>query len=90
MVGGFIKAGLCLLAAANGLAKIFNFPNYRSIVTSVALLTANFTYLVYEDVAEMVQWSVKVWPWYALPFQVILPLLILIWAEVKKRQTQNN
>ena len=45
----------------------------------------NLAYLVYDSIMEMFEWAQEIWPYYAFPFQVVLPLIILIAVEVKAR-----
>jgi spore germination protein KB len=85
ILSGFTKITVCLLAAAKGLGRVFGLDDYRILVTPIGLLMVNLSYIVYKDIGEMFDWAFKVWPYYALPFQVILPLLIWIFIELKQR-----
>ncbi|HYF82946.1 MAG TPA: endospore germination permease [Clostridia bacterium] len=85
ILSGFIKISICLLAATKGIAKLFGFKDYRILVTPVGLLMVNLAYLIYDSIMEMSEWAQDIWPYYAFPFQVILPLLILIAVEVKAK-----
>ncbi|MDP4090518.1 MAG: endospore germination permease [Bacillota bacterium] len=84
--GAFIKSALCLFAVCKGIARVFNLTDYKSIVIQTGLLMTYFAYIVYDNIMLMQLWAFKVYPFYAFPFQVILPLLILIAAELKKRK----
>ncbi|HYE83936.1 MAG TPA: endospore germination permease [Clostridia bacterium] len=85
IIAGFIKICICLLAASKGVTKLFGFKDYRYFVTPVALLMVNLSYLLYDSIMEMFEWAEEIYPYYALPFQVILPLIILIAIEIKSR-----
>lgn len=85
---GLGKICVCLLAACNGLAKVFNINNYHKLAIPVGLLMMNFSMLVYRNVMEMFDWAIKVYKYYAFPFQVILPIIILIAAEIKVRSNK--
>lgn len=82
----FVKLCVCMFVAVKGIAKIFNCINYKFIVIPIGLLSINLSYFIYDSSLELVEWSSKIWPYYAFPFQVILPILILITAEIKKKQ----
>jgi spore germination protein KB len=84
--GGFIKISLCLLNACMGVAKTFECEDYRFVVLPVALLMLNLAYWVYGSTIEMFEWAFTIWTYYAFLFQVILPLILLIAAEVKNRR----
>lgn len=89
-LSGFIKISICLLAATKGIAKLFGIKDYRVLVTPVGLLMANFAYLVYGNIMEMFDWATDIWAYYAFPFQVVLPLIILISVEVKAQLQKKN
>lgn len=90
LTGGFVKISICLLGSCNGVAKLFGFNNYRFIVTPIALLMLNLSYLIYNSLFEMIDWAFNVWPYYAFLFQVILPVIIWVVAEVKHKKDYNN
>lgn len=82
---GFIKISMCLYAASTGTAKVLNIPNYRQIVAPVGLAMMILASIIYNNTMEMFEWAHKIYPYYALPFQIFLPLFILISAEIKLR-----
>ena len=84
--GVLIKTSVCLVAASKGISKIFNLHDYRSIVIQVGLLMMFFAYTVYNNSIEMKYWAARVYPYYAFPAQVILPVIIWIFAEVKAKR----
>lgn len=84
--GVLIKTSVCLLVASKGISKIFNLHDYRSIVIQTGLLMIFFAYTVYTNSIEMKYWATKVYPYYAFPVQVILPVVIWIIAEVKSKR----
>ncbi len=86
----FIKASVCLYAACLGVSKIFGLPNHRTITTQMGLLMIYFSYILYDDIIEMTDWAFKVYAYYAFPFQVIIPLIILIAAEIRIRRGLTN
>ncbi|OGO77764.1 MAG: hypothetical protein A2Y23_03935 [Clostridiales bacterium GWB2_37_7] len=85
ILSGFIKVTVCLLGATKGMARVLGFDDYRILVMPIGLLMVNLSYIVYKDILEMFDWAFKVWPYYALPFQVILPVMIWIFIELKQR-----
>lgn len=81
--GVFIKSSVCLLVVSKGVSKIFNLKDYRSIVIQIGLSMIYFAYIIYDNSMEMNYWAFKVYPYYAFPVQVILPVIIWILAEIK-------
>ncbi|MHB8065980.1 MAG: GerAB/ArcD/ProY family transporter [Ruminiclostridium sp.] len=86
----FIKSSVCLLVVCKGIGRMFNLKNYRSIVIQTGLLLAYFSYTVYDSSMEMKYWAFKVYPYYAFPMQVILPILIWIFAEIKSKKMNSQ
>lgn len=89
LIGGILKVSMCLLAASKGVAKLFNFKDYRCIVTPIAIMMLNLTILSYESVMEMSEWTAKVWPYYSFIFQGILPIIIFVGVEVKRKMMKS-
>ena len=50
----------------------------------------NLSYLIYDDIMEMIdgdyKWAFETWCYYAILFQVIVPIIILIGALIKKKR----
>lgn len=90
LVGGFIKVCMCLLSTCNGIAKIFGCNDYRFIVTPIGLLIINLSYFIHDNVMEKAEFASDIYPSYAFPFQVIIPIIILIVAEIKKKHLTKN
>lgn len=90
ILGGFIKFSICLLASVKGIAKIFEFDDYRSIVTPMSYASLNLAYITANSRMTFFDFSIKIYPYYSLPFQVIIPLILWAIAELKYRKSLNN
>lgn len=86
-IGVLLKSSVCLLAAAKGAARLFNLKDYRTVVIQIGLLMIYFAYIVYSNSMMMKYWAFNIYPYYAFPVQVIIPIVLWIFAEVK---TRNN
>ncbi|MCT4618860.1 MAG: endospore germination permease [Marinisporobacter sp.] len=82
---GFIKICICLLVVCKGITKLFGFSDYRFSILPISLLMLNLSILIYEDILEMVDWAFHIYNYYAFPFQVLFPVIILAGAEIKRR-----
>jgi len=85
LIGGFIKISMCTLFCCKGISKLFSFNDYRFLVTPIGILIIITAISSYGSLMEMSEWINETWNSYALFFQVILPIVILIGAEVKVR-----
>lgn len=90
VLSGFVKISVCLLAATKGLSKLLGLNDYRILVTPVGILMANVAYILYDSTMEMMEWATDIYPYYAFPFQVILPLIILFTVEIKARMKKKD
>lgn len=88
--GGFVKISVCLLAASRGVANILNIKNYRYVVAPVAFLMMDLAEIIYENTMEMFKWLSEIYKYYAIPFQIILPIIILIAAKIKIKVTSKK
>ncbi|WBW96547.1 GerAB/ArcD/ProY family transporter [Oceanirhabdus sp. W0125-5] len=86
LVGGFIKVSMCLLGACNGFAKLFGCDDYNFLVMPIGLLIVSFSHYVHDSIMDKVDFALHIYPPYAFPFQVVLPIIIWIFAERKKKQ----
>lgn len=85
LIGGIVKISICLLATSKGVSKLFNFEDYRFIVTPIAITMTILSTFIYKSIMEMTTWAFKVWPYYAFIFQAILPVIFFIAAEIYVR-----
>ncbi|WP_058304060.1 GerAB/ArcD/ProY family transporter [Gorillibacterium timonense] len=79
----FVKVSVCLLTACVGLSRVLGLKNYRSIVLQVGLLMVYLATFIYSSMMEMAEWAYDIYQYYAFPFQVVLPLLVLAVAEFR-------
>lgn len=86
---GFIKTSICLLGASKGIAKIFGLKDYRFAVIPIGLLITVLSIIIFETVFDMEKWD-KVNPYYTSIFQVFIPIIVWITAEIKKKQLKNS
>lgn len=83
LCGVFIKGSICLLAACKGFANIMNVRDYRDFVAPIGLLMIYFSLILFQSFLEMQYWAFNIDKFFAFPFQVILPIIIWIGAEIK-------
>lgn len=87
LFSGFVKISVCLIAACKGIDSFFSLGGYRQIAAPVGLMLMVTSCFIYQSIMEMQEWAFRIYKYYTLPFQVILPLIIWIAAEVKIRKT---
>lgn len=79
------KTAICLIAATKGMSKLFNIKNYKDIIVPVGLIILMLSIIVYQSIFEMEEFKDKYVVIYSIPFQFIIPFIIWITAEIKKK-----
>lgn len=82
ILGGIAKITVCIFAAAKGGQKLFNIANGRRMLLPISLLMLTISMVQFDSVMEMMNF-IEVYQYYALFFQVVIPVLVWIGAEMK-------
>ena len=85
LLSGIVKITVCLIAAAKGMAKLFNVNVYKNMLMPVSMLALALCAIVYKNVMEMFGF-LKYYQFYAIPFQIVIPLAVWIAAEIKAKK----
>lgn len=85
ILGATIKAGILLLVTSKGISKIFECEDYRFVVSSIALLAINLFYLAFDSNIDAYEFYFEIYSYFITLFQVILPLIIWIAAEIENK-----
>lgn len=80
-----IKISACLFVTCKGIASIFRLHHYTFIAIQTGLLMTYASILLYDNIVEMTYFTSEIYAFFALPFQIIIPLLLWIFAEIKSK-----
>lgn len=83
-MSGGTKICCCYLAATIGLGQITNSKDHRPFVIPIGIALVGLSLWIYESAPEMLNWAIEIWPYYSLPFQVFIPLLLLVLSFIRK------
>lgn len=87
VVGGFMKISLFFYACLAGTANLFNIKNSAQLAYPLGLLLLVLSIIIASNFSEHVYEGLQIVPLYVhLPFQVIIPGLLLIIAFFKNRK----
>jgi len=86
LIGGFIKITVCLLVCCKGICEIVSINNYKVIVTPICIFSIIIASSDFSSIMDLLEWTMAVWSPWALFYQVTLPVIILIGAEIKVRK----
>lgn len=84
LLAGFIKTSVLLFTACKGLAEVFHLGDYEPLAAPCSLLILTLSELVYNNMEEMFSWD-RYFTYYSIPFQILLPVLVLIVGKIRKK-----
>lgn len=82
-LGGFLKVSIYILATCKGVSNIFKLRDYRFIIIPIVLLMLNMSFFLHLDRIEYNEWNFEIFPYYAFLFEMILPIAIWLFAEIR-------
>jgi len=88
LIGGGVKICICIYAAVLGIAQLFNLDDYKPFVLPIVTIIIALSIWVYDNLFEMFYWAVEIWPYYSVPFQIVIPLILLIKSSIKWKKKQ--
>lgn len=84
--GTFFKTALCLFAVVVNAGALFGMEDPRLLTFPLAALMAALSSYVERNAVDMADFASYAWPPYSLPFEVLLPLLVLFLSLRSKRR----
>lgn len=81
---GFLKIAVLLYGTVLGAAQLFKLKTYRPLIIPTSILMLVQAKLNYDNTPAMVHFAQNVYPIYAVPFEIGLPLLTLLIAIARK------
>ncbi|MED3718208.1 GerAB/ArcD/ProY family transporter [Geobacillus thermodenitrificans] len=89
ITGGFFKISIFFYAGIVGAANLFGISSYRRLVYPLGLLILILSVVIASNYAEHIQEGLKIVTFYLhVPLQVIIPVLLLIIAAIRRRFNQ--
>lgn len=83
------KAGICLHFTSKAIAKTANIKSYKDIVTAVGIAAAALCAVLATSYMEFIS-LLDVYRVFSVPFQIVIPLLVMIAAEIKTRKNKTD
>ncbi|OLN21437.1 spore gernimation protein KB [Domibacillus antri] len=91
VIGGFFKIAVFSYAAVTGAANLFNVKEPSRLVYPIGVVILLISMIIASSFSEHIEEGVKVIPLYVhLPFQIIIPTLLLFAAYLKNRNKNLN
>ena len=89
LIGGGIKITILLYCGSSALTQIFNLKNYKIFVIPLAIIIVALSEWLYKSSMETINWSINNYAYYAIPFQLIIPGILLVISLVKRKKVQS-
>ncbi|HHU48869.1 MAG TPA: endospore germination permease [Clostridiales bacterium] len=84
LIGGTIKVIVCLYASAAAITELSGLSDYKALLSSITGFSVTLSIWLYDNVMQMFEFAVSTYPYYALPFQIIIPVLLLIISIIRR------
>ncbi|MCK8824224.1 GerAB/ArcD/ProY family transporter [Fuchsiella alkaliacetigena] len=78
LLGSGAKITVCIYATVKGLAELFKLNSYKLLALPTVVLAVGLSLWSFDDLIGLLRWSSEIYPYYALPFQIVIPVLLLI------------
>ena len=86
LIGGGVKSSVCVYAATRALSQVAGIEDFSKLTSAVTTFCVVLSVWEYNNVLEILDWTEKVWPYYAIPFQIIIPLILLFLSLWRKNK----
>lgn len=80
---GFIKIAVCMYVTVRALAEWAKVRDYRPLTLPIGAIMAVLSVLLFDNSSQLTTFFLTIWPVYSVPFQVLMPLLLLGLAWVR-------
>ena len=90
LIGLYIQTSVFLLGACKGIVKLFGFTDYRFLLMPVVLLLINLSSYECDSVMKYFDFGTNTWSLYVFPFEVILPFIIWVVAEIRVKKIKKS
>jgi spore germination protein KB len=84
LLSGIVKITLCLIVAAKGISNVFALADYKRMIMPTSMLVVALCAIVYNSAMEMFGF-LKYYQIYAIPFQILIPAVVWITAEIRQK-----
>jgi len=88
IITGITKLAVCLLTASMGFRYLLSVKNYKDVIVPTSLIILSLSAIIFSNIVESTHFT-KYYHVFAIPFQIIIPLLIWIFSEIKKPKKEH-
>lgn len=85
LIGVGIKVVIFIYCALLGITQIFNLEDYKLLILPVVTLVISLSIWIHPNYPDLYRWVERNMVYYGLPFQVIIPCILLIISLIKNK-----
>ncbi|MGV8145908.1 MAG: GerAB/ArcD/ProY family transporter [Alkaliphilus sp.] len=82
-ISGATKISVCFIATCLGLSQLTESNDHRPFVLPLSVLLVGLSIWIYESAPAMMDWATDIWRYYSIPFQIVIPLMLLLLSYIK-------
>ncbi|MFZ3102481.1 MAG: endospore germination permease [Desulfitobacteriaceae bacterium] len=82
-LGNYLKLSIFTYVIVLGLAQLLKMKNYRKLIIPVILALNIVGLYSFRSMMEVIDFTDKIWPFYTLPIQIGIPLLLISVAKFR-------
>jgi spore germination protein KB len=90
IIGGGIKITCAIYAAVISLSQLTGAKDYRIFTSCIVAFSVILSLWIHENIFELFSWTGNVWAYYSIPFQVVIPFILLLFSLFKKDKLQDE
>lgn len=86
IIGVFVKSATCFFSFFKGLSHLFKLKSYNYTTLPIGIIIVILTMSNYDSIFEMQEFAMSTYSFYAIPFQIVIPLVTLLLSYLKGRE----
>ncbi|QUI21203.1 endospore germination permease [Vallitalea pronyensis] len=83
IIGGTFKYIICIYASVKGIAQLLNVDDHKPFVLPLITIVVPLSIWLHENLLDKLNWTTEIYPYYVIPFQIVIPLVLLILSYKK-------
>ncbi|QDQ02555.1 GerAB/ArcD/ProY family transporter [Lysinibacillus fusiformis] len=82
----FVRSYVYFYVSVKGLAQIFNIKDHRPLILPLGMISIAFSQILHPNIVHSINYNKETWPLFTLTIAILLPLLLLFVAKLRKIQ----
>ncbi|WP_425447974.1 GerAB/ArcD/ProY family transporter [Dethiothermospora halolimnae] len=83
---GGIELFILIYATLVGIAQVSNLDDYKPLILPVIIISLSLSNWIYDNLPDMFRVAKEIYPYYAIPFQIIIPLIVLVVSIIRNKK----